>query len=125
MRIEFGDGDFEDLGAVAGTPAVSHIYNNDGAYTVKVTVTDSAGQQATQVLGITVLPMRRVSVTLTVSPARGQRERASSLSRRPSAAPASPLEQYDWDFGDGTPRRTTTRQLDHEIYQARGTFTAR
>ena len=33
VRIEFGDGDFEDLGAVAGTTSVSHVYSNDGAYT--------------------------------------------------------------------------------------------
>src|SRR5262249_19641833 len=30
VRIAFGDGDFEDLGALAGTTTVAHIYGRDG-----------------------------------------------------------------------------------------------
>jgi PKD domain-containing protein len=121
VRIEFGDGDFEDLGAVTGGTTASHVYNNDGAYTVKVTVTDSAGQQATQVLGLTVLPKSPVSVTLTLTPSPGTVGAAVSFTAAVTMGAGVTADRFDWVFGDGT-TATTTGASTTKIYTAAGTF---
>jgi hypothetical protein len=56
VRIEFGDGDSADLGAVSGTTSATHIYEEDDSYTVRVTVTDIANQTTSQAIVIVVLP---------------------------------------------------------------------
>ena len=120
VRIEFGDGDFEDLGAVSST-TVSHIYNNDGAYNVKVTVTDSAGQQATQVLGLTVLPRAPVTVTLVISPSNPAPKGLIGFTATVSGTGVN-IERYDWDFGDGSPTLTTTGNSTSKTYTVAKTY---
>jgi adhesin/invasin len=56
MRIDFGDGDSTDLGPASGQTSAMHIYEEDGSYTVRVTVTDTANQTVSQAIIITVLP---------------------------------------------------------------------
>jgi hypothetical protein len=56
VRIEFGDGDSADLGAVSGTTSATHIYEEDDSYTVRVTVTDASNQTTSQAIVIVVLP---------------------------------------------------------------------
>jgi hypothetical protein len=56
VRIDFGDGNFRDLGAVTGSTTAAHIYTSVGNRTVTVTVTDTANQQATQTLALVVTP---------------------------------------------------------------------
>jgi len=126
VRIEFGDGDFEDLGAVTGTGAVngtsvSHVYNNDGAYTAKVTVTDSAGQQATQVLGITVQPRAPVTVTLVLTPSPANVNDVVTFTAAVTVGAGVTAERFDWVFGDGS-TRTTTGASTTKIYTTSGTF---
>jgi len=124
VRIEFGDGDFEDLGAVAGTTSVSHIYSNDGAYTVKVSVTDTGGQQTSQVLGISVQPRAPVSVTLTVSPETASVNDIVIFTANVVGITGVTFDSFDWDFGD-LARRTTTGNSTPHIYQSARTFTAK
>jgi PKD repeat protein len=119
VRIEFGDGDFEDLGAVSGGTSVSHVYNNDGAYTVKVTVTDSAGQTATSVFGLAVQPRTPVTVTLVLDPSPGTVNTVVTFTANLGGSVTA--ERFDWDFGDGT-TRTTTGGSTTKIYTAAGIF---
>jgi PKD repeat protein len=121
VRIEFGDGDFEDLGAVAGTTSVSHVYNNDGAYTVKVTVTDAAGQQATQALGVTVQPHAPVTVTLALTPSPANVNDVVTFTAAVTVGAGVTADRFDWVFGDGT-TRTTTGASTTKIYTASGIF---
>ena len=121
VRIEFGDGDFEDLGAVAGTTSVSHVYNNDGGYTVKVTVTDAAGQQASQVLGVTVQPHAPVTVTLALTPSPANVNDVVTFTAAVTVGAGVTADRFDWVFGDGT-TRTTTGASTTKIYTASGIF---
>jgi PKD repeat protein len=121
VRIEFGDGDFEDLGAVAGTTSVSHVYSNDGAYTVKVTVTDAAGQQATQALGVTVQPHAPVTVTLALTPSPANVNDVVTFTAAVTVGAGVTADRFDWVFGDGT-TRTTTGASTTKIYTASGIF---
>jgi hypothetical protein len=56
VEIEFGDGDSADFGAVSGEVTATHVYDEDGDYTVRVTVTDTANQTTSKAIVITVLP---------------------------------------------------------------------
>ena len=68
VRIEFGDGDSANLGAVSGQTTASHIYDEDGSRTVRVTVTDIAGQQTSQALVIDVLPAPVIGASIFLPP---------------------------------------------------------
>ncbi len=56
VRIDFGDGDSANLGAVSGQTSATHVYDEDDSYTVRVTVTDTANQTTSQAIVIIVLP---------------------------------------------------------------------
>ena len=56
LEIDFGDGDSADLGPASGQTSAMHIYEEDGSYTVRVTVTDRANQTTSQAIVISVLP---------------------------------------------------------------------
>ena len=56
VEIEFGDGDSADFGAVSGEVTATHVYDEDGEHTVRVTVTDTANQTTSKAIVITVLP---------------------------------------------------------------------
>jgi PKD repeat protein len=120
VRIAFGDGDFEDLGALAGTTSVAHIYGDDGTFTVTVTVTDAAGQQASKVLVINVLPEAPVTVTLTLSATTANVGDVVTFTAN-ATLPLGITAVYDWDFGDHT-SATTTSGSTTKIYTASGTF---
>jgi hypothetical protein len=66
VRVDFGDGTSENLGAVVGQTGFVHRFNAEGVYTVRVTVTDTVGQSGFATIVINVqraLP----TVTLTLS----------------------------------------------------------
>ena len=74
-RSSWGDGGSTSLGAISGSTTVQHTYNNDGAYTVTATATDSAGNRESVSTVTTVLPAPPVQVTLQASstqPVKGQ-----------------------------------------------------
>jgi PKD repeat protein len=124
VRIEFGDGDFEDLGALTGPTSVSHIYSDDGTFTVKVTVTDTAGQQVSQSLVLVVLPEAPISVTLTYSPPTPAMNQTVTFTVMLSSGGVPPDSFYDWDFGDHTTLTTTSNSAMHG-YKTKDAFTAK
>ncbi len=91
----FGDG--TSAGPQAGA-TTTHSYAAGGTYTLKVTVTDSAGYSASTSKPVTV---GSPSAALTVSPAAG----AAPLSVTANASgstDALPITGYTFNFGDGT-----------------------
>ena len=121
MRVNFGDGDFQDLSTLSGTTTVAHIFGRDGTFTVTVTVTDTTGQQASQILVIGVVPQQPVAVDLTASPNPAARNAIVTFTASVTLITGVNFESYDWDFGDGTTRTTTGEQIT-KSYSAVGTF---
>lgn len=119
VRIDFGDGDFEDLGVVTGSTTAAHVYDDEGNQSVTVTVTDSAGQQARQVLALVVSPSAPIPVT--VSPSTAQKGVPVTFTATATASSGVAIESYDWSFGDGTSKTTTGNQTS-KVYGAAGTF---
>jgi adhesin/invasin len=72
LRVDWGDGISRDLGAVTGTSVQSHVYFDDGTFTVTGTVTDAAGNSTTVSTSVTVVPVASPTIIITPSvPATG------------------------------------------------------
>ena len=55
-RIDFGDGDSQQLGALSGATSVAHLYDRADTYTVTLTLTDAGGNVSTQRTAVVVIP---------------------------------------------------------------------
>ena len=67
LHVDWGDGSSRDLGAVTGTSIQSHVYFDDGTYTVTGTVTDAAGNSTTVSTSVTVVPVASPTIIITPS----------------------------------------------------------
>jgi hypothetical protein len=68
LRVNWGDGESTSLGAVTGSAVVSHVYDDDGTFTVTGTVTDVAGNSVSVSTSVTVIPVARPTVIVTATP---------------------------------------------------------
>jgi PKD repeat protein len=123
VRIEFGDGDSANLGAVSGQTSATHTYDSDGTRTVRVTVTDTANQTTSGAIVISVQPSAPVNVTLDFSPAAPSVNQSVTFTATVTPATVTP-EKFDWEFGDGT-TRTTTGNETIKAYTSAGTKKAK
>jgi PKD repeat protein len=111
VRIDFGDGDSQNLGS--GSTTVSHIYTEDGTYTATVRVRDSAGQESSQVIVLIVVPAAPLAVTLDVSPATPAVGDVVTFTAFATAATGVNITSYRWNFGDGRTAETTGSKTTH------------
>lgn len=110
----FGDGATQNSTAAA----VTHQYNNPGAYNVTVTVTTRQGCSASLTAGQLVragTPPANVSFTATPGTAC-----AGTPVRL--LATATNADSYSWDFGDGTTQESTSNDITH-AFQSNGNIT--
>ena len=110
VEIDFGDGESRSLSvpSTGGTTTVAHIYDEDGTYTVRVRVIDTAGRAQSKDLVIAVQP--GLTVTLTASdttPATGQSVTFTAIVTGGNAT------VYEWTFGDGTGATTIVASTTH------------
>jgi PKD repeat protein len=110
----FGDGSAAASGA---TP--SHVFRNNGVYTVTLTVTDSVGQIATDTAVVTVA---NVAPTANAGPAKsGNEGSAITLSGSATDPGLDDVLTYSWTFGDGG---TGTGATPSHVYRNNGVYTA-
>ena len=113
------DGTYESVGQ-----AVATRFPDNGAYTVGLRISDSAGH------------VRTTATTVTVSnaaPSLGlggpsQADADQAIEFRASADDPSPADRaagltYSWDFGDGSPMITGNRSTVSHVYEHAGTYT--
>jgi adhesin/invasin len=110
--LDFGDGATQAL-SPTGTTAATHVYSKSGTYVVTATAIDSAGDSTTATASVSVQPVV-VTVSLTVSPAivttAIPAEFAASVTTSPTGAV---VERFEWDFGDGSIRTTSSGSTSH------------
>jgi|WetSurMetagenome_2_1015567.scaffolds.fasta_scaffold96957_2 hypothetical protein len=115
VTISYGDGRTDDLGQPNGATTVSHIYRDEGTYTVRVVATDATGQTSQASTPITVLAAQPFTLTVTASNGRvGASIGVTAIATAGSGAPS--ITSYTWDFGDGTPKITTTAPATSHVY---------
>lgn len=113
VKIDFGDGESRDLGAVSGTGiTVQHRYDDDGTYDVRVTVTDTFGVETSAATSIVVQPQPPLGVTVTFTKAGVVVPVTVTFTATVTPATAT-VSGYLWNFGDGTSATTTSNQAVH------------
>jgi len=110
----FGDGSTAATGA---TP--SHVFRNNGVYTVTLTVTDSAAQTGVDTAVVTV---SNVAPTANAGPAKSGNEGSSiTLSGSATDPGLDDVLTYAWTFGDGA---TGSGPTPSHVYRDEGAYTA-
>lgn len=115
--------DFGDGSSASGTLNPTHTYQDNGDYTVTLTVTDKDGQSSSDSALITI--SNAAPTSLAGGPYSGGVDApiafAGSASD-PGQADVQAGFTYSWDFGDGT---VSSEQNPNKTYAAAGTFTVR
>jgi PKD repeat protein len=117
VRIRFGDGESATLGVISGATTVSHVYDSDGTFTVRVTGTDNAGEEFSTATEVVVADVAPPGVVIATTPAGGSIAIGSPITFTATVTGTggtTPLiERVRWDFGDGHSATTTGPQVSH------------
>jgi PKD repeat protein len=101
---------------------VTHSFAAPGTFSVVLTVTDAGGATATRQRIVTVSGSAAPTVTaITVSPVPPRSLQPVTFTAVATAAPRRSIVSYDWNFGDGTSRTTTTPSVT-KTYSTQGIF---
>jgi len=120
-RIDFGDGNGRDLGAMPAAISVPYTYTRSGTYIVSVAATDAFGFTGTTTFAVVVTERSTVGVQLQVlSNLAGLVTFSASITGTVSGS----IRFYEWDFGDGQGDTTTGPQTSHR-YTSTGNFVVR
>lgn len=112
----FGDGSFAN-GMIA-----THTYAAAGQYTIRLTLTDADGKEATALLTVVVASNEEAPVAdFTASPSSGGTPLTVAFNGSASNDPNGTIVTYFWSFGDGV---TATGVSPLHTYAAEGSYTA-
>jgi PKD repeat protein len=125
IHIEWGDGTSLDLGSISANTTVTHVYRTAASYTVTATMTDTAGNTASNATSITVIPVPRPTIIITPSPVPGKVNTQTTLSIQVTLASGISVQDMTINFGDGTSADlggATSASVPH-VYTSVGAFT--
>ena len=123
--FDFGDG---TMPVHSKSPQVKHAYEQRGAYPVTVDVEDKYGQKARAKVTHRVIdpelpdPTEPVAnVTSTPSEAKVN-EPVTFDASKSKDCDGDPCKTFTWDFGDGSPKKTTTTPVTKHPYKKPGAY---
>jgi PKD repeat protein len=126
LSVNWGDGSgVQDLGAVTGTAAASHVFRAAGTYVVTGTVLDASGNKSTVSTSVTVIPVPRPTIIITPSPVPGHAGAQTTLQIQVTLANGISVQDLRIDFGDGQSADlggAASASVPH-VYTAAGTYT--
>lgn len=102
LRVTWGDGESTSLGAVTGNAVASHVYDDDGTFTVTGTVTDAAGNSTTVSTSVTVIPVARPAVIVTPTPQSAPGGSTINFQIDIRAAAGVSIQNVTINYGDNT-----------------------
>lgn len=111
----FGDGS----SSTAANP--THTYQAAGSYTATLTVTDNAGNTASDTAAATISGNTQAPTANANGPYSANVNQAISFSAAGSTDADGTITNYLWNFGDG---QTSTQENPSHAYSAAGSFTA-
>lgn len=113
VTLDYGDGTSATLGAITGSTPRVHYYDSDGIYTVVARATDIDGNVTQASADVAIV---QFNFAASASPSSGALGTVFSFSV--SGIPTTVgIDHYEWDFGDGTTRQTTTGSTTYEFLQ--------
>ena len=113
--------DFGDSTTANGA-RVTHAYKTAGTFTLRLTVTDNRGAQASATQAVQVTQANQPPVAAIAGPGSGRVGDQLSFDASGSRDPDGTIVSYVWDFGDGS--TGSGAQVTHR-YGSAGTFTLR
>jgi hypothetical protein len=117
--VNWGDGTSTQLGALSASTPVQHTYAASGTFVVSATASDANGFSESVQTVVTVLPAQPPSVLVTASDSTPSINQTITITATVSGNTSS-IQQYQWDFGDGTTAQTTSPQIT-KAYATAGT----
>ncbi len=112
-----GDGTVDSAGATA-----DFVYKTAGSYNATLTAIDAAGNQSSDILVIVAAP-QSLQARITSDVAEGTSPLKVTFDASSSSYPDGKITSYEWDFGDGSPKRIDASQVTYR-YTNIGAFTA-
>jgi PKD domain/Bacterial Ig-like domain (group 1) len=126
LSVNWGDGSgIQDLGAVTGTAAATHVFRAAGTYVVTGTVIDASGNRSSVSTSVTVIPVPRPTIIITPSPVPGKAGAQTTLQIQVTLANGISVQDLRIDFGDGQSADlggASSASVPH-VYTAAGTYT--
>jgi PKD repeat protein len=119
VTVDFGDGDQRSLGAISASTTIQHTYEEAGSYAVRAIATEASGFTEQVTTALTVLPAQPPAVTILASNPRPTVNSIITLTATVSGN-TSTIQQFQWDFGDGTTATVTSPSIT-KSYAAAGT----
>lgn len=113
-----GDGQFDSTGE-----KTSYVYKEEGIYNATLTVIDADNQQGSVVMVVKV-GGQPLQARITASPNEGIVPLTVTFDASGSSYPNGQIVSYEWEFGDGSPKRIDTSQVTYK-YTKIGTFNAK
>jgi PKD repeat protein len=116
--------DFDGDGTIDGYGSrLSHTFQNEGIFNVKVSVIDANDNVGTAVQIVDVLP-KGIDAVLKADEVEGSVPLTVTFDASGSTYENGQITSYQWDFGDGTAPKLGTASITHKYTQI-GTFTAK
>jgi len=114
--------DFDD-GTTSASATPTHAFQDKGAYTVTVKVTDAQGASDTQTVEVSVGndPPTLTGVTSSANPETGAD--VTFTAQGADDPDDDAITEYRWDFDDGSAEHETTGPTATHVYAAPGTYT--
>ncbi len=106
----------------AAGQSVKYVYKKAGVYNVKLTAIDANGLQGSTVQVVKVTP-QGLQARLTADKVEGTAPLTVNFDATGSTYPSKQISSYEWNFGDGSPRRIDAGTVSYK-YTSIGTFTA-
>jgi PKD repeat protein len=112
-----GDGKEDSAGETA-----TYIYKEEGSFNATLTVADTEGNESVSILIVRV-EAQPLTARITADPFEGIFPLTVTFDASSSSYPDGQIVGYEWDFGDGTPKRVDASKVIYK-YTSIGTYTA-
>lgn len=112
-----GDGTSDDTGE-----KVTYVYKEPGTYNATLTVVDAENNEGNAVIVVKV-GSQPLQARISAEPVEGVVPLTVVFDASSSSYPNGQIVSYEWDFGDGTPKRIDVSKVTYK-YTKIGTFTA-